>query len=152
MKTRLEWEAHLYEYKERSADWYWAVAIVTGALAATSIILGNIILGILIVVGSFTLTLFVNREPDVIDVSIDERGVRKGDIFYPYEALRSFWIDHTHSHPRFYLRSAKVYVPLIIIPLGDADVEEVADLLDNNLEEEHHAPPFVERLLEALGF
>jgi hypothetical protein len=142
----------LYEYKERSADWYWAVAIISGALGATAAILHNVILGILIVVAAFALTLFVDREPEVIEVSIDDKGVRKGDLFYPYESLRSFWIDHEHSHPRFYLRSAKAYLPLIMVPLGNGNVEEIADLLDNNLTEEHHAPPFVERLLEFLGF
>lgn len=152
MKTRLAWEAHVYEYKERSMDWYWAVAIVTGALAAVALILGNAIIAILIVVSAFNLALFVNREPETISVSIDEDGVTRDGLHYPYEALRSFWIDHEHNHPRFYLRSAKAYMPLIMVPLGSADVEEIADLLDDNLEEEHHAPPLVERLLEALGF
>jgi hypothetical protein len=133
-------------------DWYWAVAIVTGALAAVAIILGNAILGILILVSAFSLSLFVNREPDLIEVSVGPEGVTKAHLHYPYEALRSFWIDHEHSHPRFYLHSAKAYMPLIMVPLGNADPEEIVSILGAQLEEEHHAPPLVERLLEALGF
>jgi hypothetical protein len=151
-KTRLAWEAHAYEYKERSQDWYWAVAIVTGALAAVAVIFDNAILGILIVVAAFALALFANREPEIVEVSVGADGVTRGGLHYPYEALRSFWIDRGHTHPRFYLRSAKLYIPLIIVPLGEADPEEIAEVLAQHLEEEHHAPPLVERLLEALGF
>lgn len=149
---RIEWEAHQYEYKERSPDWFWAVAIVTVAVAVTSIIFGNVIFAILVLVGVFSLMLFVNREPDVVEVRIDERGVTRGKVHYPYETLRSFWVDPDHSHPRIYLRSAKSFLPLILVPLGNADPERVSDALARTLEEEHHAPPFVERLLEHLGF
>ena len=152
MRTRIAWEAHIYEYKERSADWFWAVGIITVALAVTAAIFGNVILGILILVGASCLALFVNREPEIVEVVVDERGVKRGEILYPYESLHSFWVDPLHSHPRIYLRSQKPYLPLIMVPLGETDAESVAELLAAKLEEEHHAPPLVERLLEKLGF
>ncbi|MBX4206314.1 hypothetical protein KW784_00785 [Candidatus Parcubacteria bacterium] len=152
MKTRIEWEAHAYEYKERSSDWFWAVGIVAVALALTAAIFGNIILGILILVAAFTLALFINREPHTVEVSIDERGVTKAGVLYPFESLHSFWIDSWHSHPRIYLRSEKPYVPLILVPLGGADPDEAAGTLSQHISEEHHELPLVERLLERIGF
>ena len=149
---RIEWEAHQYEYKERSPDWFWAAGIITVAIAVTAVIFHNIIFAILVLVAAFSLALFINREPETVEVVLDERGVTRGKIRYPYETLHSFWIDPDHNHPRIYLRSKKSYLTLIIVPLGDTDPEEVAQALSAHLEEEHHAPPLVERLLELLGF
>ena len=149
---RIEWEAHQYEYKERSSDWFWAVGIVAISIAVTSVILHNIIFGILVLVGAFALALFINREPEVVEVRLDERGVTKGKVHYPYQTLHSFWIEVEHSHPRIYLRSQKFFLPLIIVPLGEVPAEEVAEKLSHFLVEEHHALPLVEKMLEYLGF
>src|SRR5438034_10739881 len=94
---KIEWEAHQYEYKERSSDWFWAVGIVAVSIAVTSVIFHNIIFGILVLVGAFALALFINREPGVVDVRVDERGVTNDKMHYPYESLHSFWIDEDHS-------------------------------------------------------
>lgn len=150
--SRLTWVAHQHEYKERGADWFWAVGIVTVAAAVAATIFGNLILGILIIVGAFALTLFINRDADAVEVVVDERGVTRGEIHYPYASLHSFWVEMEHVHPKIYLRSQKVLLPLIMVPLGEADGHEVAEFLAEHLTEEHHQAPFVERLLERLGF
>lgn len=150
---RIEWDAHEYEHKERSLDWFWAVSIISVSLAIAAIILGNIILGILILVATFALLLFINRPPNTLRVTVDEKGVTRGKIRYPYLALESFWIDTEHPHKKIILRSAKSFVPLIIVPLGDeADVEELHEKLSLFLPEEFHTLPFIEKILEFLGF
>lgn len=149
---RIEWVAHSYEHKERSQDWIWAVSIVAIALAVVSAIFGNMILGLLIVVATFTLMLFINREPEEAEIIIDERGVTKDHLHYPYETLHSFHIDIEHSHPKVLIRSQKALLPLIVVPLGDADPEEVYEALSQFLKEETHSLPIVENILEFLGF
>lgn len=150
---KIEWTAHEYEYKERSQDWFWAVGIVAISIAVASVIFGNIIFGILVIIAAFALTLFINREPETVSVTVNEFGVTKGRVHYPYETLHSFWIELEHSHPKIMLRSEKFFMPLIIIPLSeDADVDKIHDTLSEFISEEHHAPPLVERLLEYLGF
>jgi hypothetical protein len=44
-------------------------------------------------------------------------------------------------------------MPLIVVPLGhDADAVQVNDVLTEFLEEKYHSLPFVEKVLEYLGF
>lgn len=149
----MEWEAHEYEHKERGSDWFWAVGIIAVALAVTAVILGNIIFGILILIAAFALTLFINRVPHGVHVVVDERGITREKVHYPYATLKSFWIDIEHSHPKILLRSEKIFMPLIIIPLDkEVDMEELRGILSNFLDEEHHSLPFVEKVLEYLGF
>jgi len=150
---KIEWEAHNHEYKERSPDWFWAMGIVTVSIAITAIIFHNIIFAILVLVSAFALALFINRDPEIVEVQVNEKGVTKGQVYYPYESLHSFVIDTEHSHPKVMLRSQKVFLPLIIIPLGhDVNVSNLREKLHLFLPEEQYKLPFVETVLEYLGF
>jgi hypothetical protein len=145
---KIEWDAHTYEHKERSSDWFWAVGIIVSSIAIASIIFG-----ILILVGAFSLSLFINRPPETIHVVIDEVGVTRSNIRYPYNSLHSFWIDEEHPHKKILFRSKKMLMPLIIVPLGnDSDAEKIKEILDQRLPEEYYALPLVEKILEYLGF
>ncbi|MBI1974561.1 MAG: hypothetical protein HYS51_01780 [Candidatus Zambryskibacteria bacterium] len=152
-KFKMEWDAHEYEHKERSTDWYWSVGIITIAVATVSVIFGNTIFAILILVSAFSLALFINREPDTLHIVVDESGVVRDRIRYLYSTLKSFWIDTEHPHKKIILRSEKLLMPLIIIPLNDdVDFDSLHDKLSQFLKEEFHALPFVERMLEYFGF
>lgn len=150
---KIEWDAHEYEHKQRSPDWFWAVGIVSVSVAIASVIFGNIIFGILVLIGAFALSLFANRPPSTLHVAIDEKGVTRGKVRYPYQTLQSFWIDTEHPHKKIILRSEKLFMPLIIVPLGDeVNAEQLNKNLSNFLSEEFYSLPLVERILEYLGF
>lgn len=149
----MEWDAHEYEHKERSSDWFWAVGILSVAIAIASVIFGNIIFGILVLVAAFALSLFASRPPGVLHVIVNEKGVTRGRIHYPYHTLQSFWIDTDHPHKKIIMRSEKLLMPLIIVPLNDeVDAEQLHENLSKFLTEEFHNLPFIERVLEYLGF
>jgi hypothetical protein len=150
---RIEWQAHEYEHKKRSSDWFWAVGIISVSIAIASIIFGNIIFGILILVAAFSLSLFINRHPDNVHVIVDEKGIVKGRTRYPYSTIHSFWIDVEHPHKKIILRSQKMFMPLITVPLGEeVDPAELREELIRFIPEEYHSLPFVERFIEYLGF
>ena len=149
----IEWEAHEYEHKERSSDWFWAVGIISVAIAVVSFILGNVIFGILVIIAAFALSIFANRPPAVVDVSINERGITRGKIHYPYQTLESFWIDTEHPEKKIILKSQKMFMPLIVIPLGEGvDIDDLHEVLSQFLKEEYHSLPIIEKLLDYLGF
>lgn len=150
---KIEWDAHEYEHKQRSPDWFWAVGIISVSVAIASVIFGNIIFGILVLISAFALSLFANRPPNTLHVAIDEKGVTRGKVRYPYQTLQSFWIDTEHPHKKIILRSEKLLMPLIIVPLGnEVNAEQLNERLSNFLSEEFHSLPFVEKILEYLGF
>jgi len=150
---KMEWDAHEYEHKERSSDWFWAVGILSVAIAVASVIFGNIIFGILVLIGAFTLSLFASRPPSALHIIVDDKGITRGRVRYPYRTLQSFWIDTDHPHKKIIMRSEKMLMPLIIVPLGDeVDVNQLHENLSKFLTEEFHDLPFIEKLLEYLGF
>jgi hypothetical protein len=149
---RIEWDAYEYEHKERSPDWYWAVGIVAVSGAIASIIFGNIIFAILLLLSVFSLTLFVNRPPETVHVVLTEAGIQRGDVLYPYYTLHSFWIDDDHPHKKIIVRSRKMFMPLIVVPLGDMNPDRVRTTLLRLLPEEFQSLPLLERVLEYFGF
>ncbi|MCH7529591.1 hypothetical protein IIB50_00515 [Patescibacteria group bacterium] len=150
----IQWNAFEYEHKERTVDWFWALGIVALAGTIAAFMLSNILFGVLIVIGSFTLALFANRHPDLIQFKINERGVVIGDTLYPYKTLDSFWISDEYKNidPKLIIKSKKVFMPYLIIPLADADCQAIHDYINKYLEEKEHNEPLSHKILELFGF
>lgn len=152
MKPPINWHAPEYYFREKSADWYWAVGIISLSAAATSIILDNVLFGLLLVIGAFSLMIYASRRPAIIDIEINEKGVKAGKVFYPYSNLDSFWVEETHSYPKILLRSKKVLVTHIVIHLEEKDPEEVREFLREHLPEVEQSESLAHSVMEYLGF
>jgi hypothetical protein len=147
------WHIHEYLHKPKTKDWFWTVGIITAALMVTCVIFGNILFAVILAVAVFALCIFSVKLPRMIDVDIDERGIAVDKIYYPYTELESFGIDNEHMDgPRLYLKSKKVVMPLIAVPVHAEEVEQITAHLKNYLKEEHFNQGLLHTLLERLGF
>src|SRR3989344_7467453 len=143
----ISWNTVEYHHTEKTADWYWIVGIITVSIALISIILNNIIFAILIIVSSFTLSLFASKKPETVVVEINASGVTFGKTHYPYKNLDSFWVETREIQPKIILKSKKLFMPFIIIFIEDIPHEKVRETLLRHLPEEEHVEPFLEKLL-----
>ncbi len=148
----LSWQTIEYLHQEKTSDWYWIVAIVTISIALISIILNNLIFAILIIVSSFTLSLFASKRPDIIKIDIDDSGITVGKTHYKYSDLDSFWIETREHIPKILLKSKKTFMPFIVVFIEEIEPEKVREELSQHLPEEEHIEPFLEKLLLYFGF
>lgn len=139
-------------HTEKSADWYWIVGIVSVTLAVISVLLGNTLFAILIIVGVFTLTLYSTKKPHMVSIELLPSGIKINDLVYLYTSLESFWIEEHELSPRILLKTTKKIAPYVTILLGDANPHEVRDELLVHLPEIKHSEPFLEKLLIYFGF
>lgn len=152
-KRVLSWEAVEHHHEERSSDWYWALGLVTVAAVGTSIILGNLLFAMVLLLAAVTVATLAARGPLLMQYRIGPRGVWIGDELYPYTTLESFYIDEDNPNgPELLLRSERVFMPLIIIPLPEEYVDAIDDMLGERLPEEFMEESFFHRLLESFGF
>ncbi len=149
---KISWRTIEYLHTEKNSDWYWIVAIITISIAIISIILNNVIFAILIIVSSFTLSLFASRKPEVVDVEINNLGVVVGRDHFPYRNLESFWIETRDSNPRILLKSKKILMPFIVVLIDETEPEKIRTFLLKYLQEEEHTEPFLEKVLLYFGF
>lgn len=148
----ISWNAPARIYVEKKSDWYWAVGIITLALAVVAFLFGQIITGIFVVVAAATLVLHASRPPKVIYHEINDRGIVIDDVLYPFLTLDSFWIPHDELPPKILLKSHKIFMPYIIIYIDEVDPERVREIMLRYIAEREHREPVLKHILEALGF
>lgn len=151
---KISWHTPEYVFRKRTSDWFWTLGIIAAAAAVTSIIFGNVLFAIIIVIGAFAISLHASREPRIVKVEINERGIAVGHDLYLYRSLHSFWIDDEHHDgPRLVLRSERSFAPLITLPIGDvAELESVRAHLKPHLKEEIHDETITSRIIDRFGF
>lgn len=147
----IRWSAPEYAFREKSTDWFWALGIAAVSIAVISILLHNILFAVFVLVGAATVALHALKEPRTVAFVINDRGVTIGKTLYPYATLESFGIDENGT-PKLFLKSKKITMPFVVLPLTEELVEDVRDYLLDYLEEAEHEETFSDKLMEFLGF
>jgi hypothetical protein len=150
----ISWKGHEYLHFKKTTDWYWALGLITVAGAMAALVFNNVLFAILILILGFVLAIFAAREPEEVSFTISQRGVRINDTLYPYQTLEAFGIEEMSPEhiPQLILRSKKILVPNIVIPLQQVTANEVHDFLHNYLHEEELVEPLTHKVMEWLGF
>lgn len=147
------WEALQHRHIEKSSDWYWVVAIIAISAAVVSIMFGNVLFGVVILLAATTMILFSHRHPKMLTYEVSARGIRIHDTLYPFTSLESFTIDEeSNIEPQLLLKSKRLFVPLLIIPLPEEYIDDIETVIASRLPEEHLEEPMSHRLLEFFGF
>jgi len=147
-KQKLVWSAPEYAHKKKSADWFWALGIISISLAITAFIFKNILFAILIILGAFTLAMFSERKPRQITFEIDKNGIYIGDEEYKWESIESFNIIEKPSGNILILKSEKIFTPYISVPLGEMPPEKIYAFLSEIVPEKEHNEPIIQSLME----
>ncbi len=148
----ITWETYEYVYREKTADWYWAVSIIAISIAITSILFNNVLFAILILLSFFTLMMYSKRKPSILQIRIDERGIQEGKSKMPYSNIESFWVEDQLVEHKIILKSKNKFLPYTIIPIKDVDPDDVHSHLRQYLPEKEHNEPLAKKIMEYLGF
>ncbi len=148
----VSWEASEFHFQERTADWFWGLGIVALTCAVISVLLGNPIFAIFIVLAGFTLAMLAHQKPKLISVEINRKGIVMHNTLYRFDELESFWIEDEGTHPKILLKSKKLIMPYVIVPLGEVSPDEIHPYLASRLKEAKMSEPLTQRVLEYLGF
>ncbi len=157
MESSITWQAYEYLHEPKTPDWYWALFVISLAIAGASIIFGNAIFALLVIVAAISLAVHAHHhEPKLVKITLNERGVKIDRTFYPYKTLESFDIE-THetdigTFAKIFIKSKKSLMPLIVIPIAEVHPEDVREYLSIFLEEGEHMESLGHRVLEWLGF
>jgi len=152
MTEPLSWTALEHEHIERHPDWFWGVGIIALGGAIIALLLGNVLFALFIVVCAITLSLYALKHPQHVNYQIGEKGLLVDTKIYPYVTLESFCVHEHHDSFRLVVKSQKVFMPYILIPLDTVPPEEVRKAFAGKLPEVYVAESISEKLLEALGF
>lgn len=154
VETIISWEILEHEPRPKSADWTWVVSIIGGAMAIASIIFGNLLFAIFIIIATFSIILYGHKEPELLQVEINRKGIRVNNEFFPYPTIDSFWMDDERGYQVLTILSKKRSIlPHIRIRMPeDISMDELRDELLNHIDEDYHPPTFTESLAHFFQF
>jgi hypothetical protein len=149
----LAWNALEYHFHEKSANWYIAVFIVVGTVAALSAIYGNYLLSTLSILAGFAIGLHGARRPRVVEMKIDDHGLRVGHRLFRYKQMKSFCLlRHPQEGTFLSVELDSMLTPRTSILLGDADPQDIHDALILRVPYEEYEESILDMLLRAVGF
>ncbi len=149
----LRWSAYEHEHFERDADWYWALGIAAAAIAITSVLLSDVLFGILILAAASTIALLAREAPELARIEISERGIRINDTLHRFGEILSFWVEDEHpgARPLLLVDTTKFLSPNLIIPIEGVEPRAVRAYMRAHAKERHMREPVAHKILEFFG-
>jgi hypothetical protein len=151
----IEWQAlEHHHHQEKTPDWFWVVGTIAIAGSILAIYFGNVLFGIIILIGAITAFIQTHAKPKIIRYRITRKGVQIDNMIVPYSTLESFWVIDEEINDRVILKSQKFLMPYIILPFDSikTDPDEIRNYLLDYLNEEEMDEPLSNKIWEALGF
>jgi hypothetical protein len=146
------WEAYPNNPSPKGADWFWALGIIAIALFIAALLLGNTLLGFLILIAGGVVALAAARPNEPETYTVTTRGIAIGDTLYPYSTLESFFIDEEDVlGPQLLIRSQRMLLPLLAIRLPVEHLDDIEELIASKLPEEYLEESPLFKLLDAAG-
>lgn len=148
----ISWQAPEYEHHEKDIDWLWTVGFVGVLVAIVAFYFGNWSFGILAVMASATLIIFGMRPPEVLTITLNERGIKVKDQFFPIEKIKSFWVRNDGRDRELSIETDRFYFSYIVLHFGNMEPEKVRELLLKKVQEKFHKKTLGDTLFERIGF
>jgi len=102
---------------------------------------------LLIGLGYFSIVTYTLKKPREVRISITPRGVNTGYTLYEFDNLKSFWIFYDPPEVKeLSLRSKKILMPYVKIPLGDKNPVKIREMLIQYLPEKKQEESLIESL------
>ena len=106
---------------KKSVDWFWAVGIIIISLAVISMVFGNPLFGVFLIVVLFTLIVISHKRPQTVHYVFTKDGLFEGDRFFPYTNIKSFYVDETHyMMPTLLIEIKRWFLPIVSISIPES--------------------------------
>jgi hypothetical protein len=152
-KNYLQWTAPEFAQYKKSKAWFVTVGLIAAGLFLWALLTKNILFALLIGLSYFSVITYALKKPRNIRLAITPKGVKVDKILYGFDDLKSFWIFY--DPPRLKelsLRSRKLIMSYIKVPLGEQNPVEVRRILIKYLPERKHEESLIDNLARQLRF
>ena len=112
----------------------------------------NVLTAVFFFLVSFVVLIFAFKEKQTVFWEITRHGVAIDTSFFPYQELKSFWIEYQPGFIKeMSLKSKKWYQGYFKIPLREENPLKIREFLLQYLPEERHEDTLVEMISRKLG-
>ena len=151
----LEWEGREYDHNPKSADWYWALGIIAVAATVASVLFGNYLLAVLVIVAAIALALHAAKRPPLHRFRLVEQGIAIGEELHYFDSMLSFSILEDiegEFPPMLSIKTKNWLSPHLVIPLNGVDADAIYAYFLRHVDEGEHHHTFSDLVAAWLGF
>ena len=144
-KIIFKWSAT--EGKEKNFQNYWLLIFACGAsliLFFKNALAKDMIGAIVFILLAVVCFIFVFQKPKQTKTEIYKKGIRVNGKIYYFKELESFWIVKKEDEKFLRLKTKKIILPFIFIPLGKQNPKNIAEILTNYLLIEKKEESFID--------
>jgi len=135
--TKITHEVLEFTKHDRGLLWYVIALLIGAALLVYSIMTGNFLFAVILVLIGVVMILMSFNEPRTIRLEIDPSGVRLGGKKYSYNQFKEFSIIYQPPEINtLYLEFKMPFRERLSIPMGDLDPNIVRTYLLNFIQED----------------
>jgi len=147
----ISWDTLEYYHEPKSSNWFWAVGLISFSAAAAAVILMNFLFAIFAILAGFTVMLYGARAPRPIRCAVTDEGVLIQKKFYPFSQIDSFCVRENIFPPSLILKSQRIFLPYISIPLGETNLKLLKENLSKYLPEKRVEIGVIDAISHHLG-
>lgn len=152
-QTLIAWEAPEFVYYKKTSGWYAIMGLVGIILTIYAIATKNPIMAITFGLIFIVIFVYAEKKPLLLKFGITPKGIKVQDRIYYFDYLESFWIFYDPPLVKtLSVKSRKVLMPLIKIPLGKANPLEARKILLKYLEEKEQRESLIDVIARIIRF
>lgn len=135
---KISWQIPEHDYYKRGWKWYLMASIIAVALIVYAILTANYTFIIIIVIGSALIFFTYDREPNMINFSLEEEGVVFNNRFYDYDEIKNFSVIYKPKEniKKLYFILNNNLKPRLSVSLEDQDPVTIRNFLLEYLDED----------------
>ena len=152
ISPQISWEAPSFYFNPQKR--YFSLVIVALVLGGGAMLFfhRDTLTAIFLILSSLVLILYSNKRPEISKITIDQAGVKIGDMLYYYKDIKSFWIQYNPGEAKeLSIESKKWYMPYVKISIEDKNPLSIRSLMINFLPEREHEKSIVDIVARKVG-
>jgi hypothetical protein len=149
----ISWHAPEFRDYHKTYGWYAAAVAVTVLLVGFFLIQNDIFAAVTMGLIGLIAILFARKKPEIVNIELNSKGVKFGNILFPYKQIKYFWVVDNDRHKSVIFHTNTFLNNTIILELGDQNSDAVRNFLLAYLPEhtEDRETP-IQRLMHKLKF
>lgn len=150
--THIKWKAHTYQATIKSVDWYWGLGLITFVSAYFAYKFDTPIFSILLISLGISIAVAAKTKDENDEYEITSKGVRSGNTEYSFDSIKSFYIfeGSDHNTSSLLLNTKDSFLNHVSIPLGNADISHIKDIMRRHVLEKKQTPTIVDAVMRWL--
>jgi hypothetical protein len=149
----ISWQAPEFRHYQKNYAWYVTFVAVSILVIGFFALNQDYFAAVCLAIMALLLLFFAKQSPEKINIEINSRHIRFGNLMFPYQQIQHFWVVNVPGHKTLNLRTTAMLNNIIILELERQDPEEVRDYLLAYVPEHEETDPTVpQKIMHRLKF